>query len=115
MWAWLGWPGLGAAVPACGPVLETPEEKASFPEQRKVQGQMQGESKAVGVLCKAHQPSLCSKRLVHHCREQEWMGRLHFITPANISKNPTDSGTQNGRAPRDGRPDLGAFQLFKTF
>ena len=45
---------------------ETLEEKAGFPEQRRVQGQMQGESKAVLVLCKAHQASLCSKGLHYH-------------------------------------------------
>ena len=76
-------------------VEETLEEKAGFPEQRRVEGQMQGESKAVLLFCKAHQASLCSKGLVHHCREQERIDRLHFITPANISKNPTDSGTRN--------------------
>lgn len=68
-WAWQSLPaGLFWMVE------ETREGKAGFPEQRKVQGQVQGERKAVLVLCKAHQASLCSKGLLRHRREQERTG-----------------------------------------
>lgn len=93
--AWLAWAWQSLPAGLFWMVEETREGKAGFPERRKIQGQVQGESKAILVLCKAHQASLCSKGLLHHCREHEQTGRLHFITPANISKNATDSGTQS--------------------
>lgn len=71
------------------------------------------EKVAVRVLCKAHQPSLCNRGWFTTAENRNgWAGCISSHQQISVKSHRQWYSKWEGAT--DGRPDLGAFQLFKT-
>lgn len=114
--AWLAWPGGSSpCLRACSGCLRRPLRRRLASQSRGgFKGRCREKVKLSWCYAKPTRPHCAARGWFTTVENRNgWAGCISSHQQISV-KIPQTVVLETGRVPRDGRPDLGAFQLFKT-